>query len=170
MIKYRVTDVAKDLQISNKAVIEAIEKYCGETKKAMTALNEHELDIVLETFTQGKSVKSLDAFFADNGQNEEQPDAPAAEAAPAPQNRPLPLRNPAKKRTKRPPRRKITALARTAAKMATVPVRPVGKKNRVPPVRPVRHSPLPINSRPPRWCRKKTTAPLPVWSTPGRPR
>ena len=84
MIKYRVTDVAKDLQISNKAVIEAIEKYCGETKKAMTALNEHELDIVLETFTQGKSVKSLDAFFADNGQNEEQPDAPAAEAAPAP--------------------------------------------------------------------------------------
>ena len=84
MIKYRVTDVAKDLQISNKAVIEAIEKYCGETKKAMTALNEHELDIVLETFTQGKSVKSLDAFFADNGQNEEQLDAPAAEAAPAP--------------------------------------------------------------------------------------
>ena len=70
MIKYRVTDVAKDLQISNKAVIEAIEKYCGETKKAMTALNEQELDIVLETFTQGKSVKSLDAFFADNGQNE----------------------------------------------------------------------------------------------------
>ena len=46
MIKYRVTDVAKDLQIPNKAVIEAIEKYCGETKKAMTALNEQELDVV----------------------------------------------------------------------------------------------------------------------------
>lgn len=82
MIKYRVTDVAKDLQISNKAVIEAIEKYCGETKKAMTALNEQELDIVLETFTQGKSVKSLDAFFADNGQNESSAE-PEAEAAPA---------------------------------------------------------------------------------------
>lgn len=82
MIKYRVTDVAKDLQISNKAVIEAIEKYCGETKKAMTALNEQELDIVLETFTQGKSVKSLDAFFADNGQNETSAE-PEAEAAPA---------------------------------------------------------------------------------------
>lgn len=82
MIKYRVTDVAKDLQISNKAVIEAIEKYCGETKKAMTALNEQELDIVLETFTQGKSVKSLDAFFADNGQNEPSTE-PEAEAAPA---------------------------------------------------------------------------------------
>lgn len=82
MIKYRVTDVAKDLQISNKAVIEAIEKYCGETKKAMTALNEQELDIVLETFTQGKSVKSLDAFFADNGQNETSAE-PEAEVAPA---------------------------------------------------------------------------------------
>ena len=82
MIKYRVTDVAKDLQISNKAVIEAIEKYCGETKKAMTALNEQELDIVRETFTQGKSVKSLDAFFADNGQNETSAE-PEAEAAPA---------------------------------------------------------------------------------------
>ena len=81
MIKYRVTDVAKDLQIPNKAVIEAIEKYCGETKKAMTALNEQELDVVLETFTQGHQVKSLDAFFADNGQEEEpvQESAPAAE-------------------------------------------------------------------------------------------
>ena len=79
MIKYRVTDVAKDLQIPNKAVIEAIEKYCGETKKAMTALNEQELDVVLETFTQGHQVKSLDAFFADNGQEEE----PAQEPAPA---------------------------------------------------------------------------------------
>ena len=82
MIKYRVTDVAKDLQIPNKAVIEAIEKYCGETKKAMTALNEQELDVVLETFTQGHQVKSLDAFFADNGQEEEPVQEPAAAAEP----------------------------------------------------------------------------------------
>lgn len=96
MIKYRVTDVAKDLQISNKAVIEAIEKYCGETKKAMTALNEQELDIVLETFTQGKSVKSLDAFFADNGQNETSAE-PEAEAAPAQAKPAAPAANARKK-------------------------------------------------------------------------
>ena len=66
MIKYRVHDVAKDLNIPNKDVIDAIQKYCGETKKHMTALTEQELDCVFESFTQSHQVASFDEYFAQN--------------------------------------------------------------------------------------------------------
>ena len=52
MIKYRVHEVAKDLGIPNKVVIDLLQNYTGEQKKYMTALNEDELDLVFERFTQ----------------------------------------------------------------------------------------------------------------------
>ena len=64
MIKYRVHDVANDLKVPNKDVIDTIKKYTGETKKHMTALTESELDVVFETFTQQHSSPNLDAYFA----------------------------------------------------------------------------------------------------------
>lgn len=47
MIKYRVHDVAKDLDVPNKEVLDILGKYVKEPKKHMTALEENELDIVL---------------------------------------------------------------------------------------------------------------------------
>ena len=38
MIKYRVHEVAKDLNVPNKFVIEQLQKHCDTTKKYMTAL------------------------------------------------------------------------------------------------------------------------------------
>ncbi len=64
MIKYRVHDVAGDLNIPNKDVIDPLEKYTGSKPKHMTALTEDELDIVFETFTQQHSSKDLNAYFA----------------------------------------------------------------------------------------------------------
>ena len=64
MIKYRVHEVAKDLNVPNKEVLDALQKYCGETKKHMTALTEEELDVVFESFTQSHSSASLDDYFA----------------------------------------------------------------------------------------------------------
>lgn len=64
MIKYRVHDVAVDLNVPNKAVIDTLQEYTGEVKKHMTALTESELDIVLEKFTQKHSMKSFDEYFA----------------------------------------------------------------------------------------------------------
>ena len=64
MIKYRVHEVAKDLNVPNKDVIDTLEKYTGETKKHMTALTEGELDLVFETFTQKNSAENLDTYFA----------------------------------------------------------------------------------------------------------
>ncbi len=64
MVKYRVREVAKDLGIPNKDVIETLAKYFPEPKKYMTALEEKELDIVLETFTQQRNMENLDEYFA----------------------------------------------------------------------------------------------------------
>ena len=90
MIKYRVREVAKDLEIPNKEVIDTLAKYFPEPKKYMTALEEKELDLVLEEFTQQRSVENFDAYFAAREKKPEpqpeaasQPAQPAAEAASA---------------------------------------------------------------------------------------
>ncbi len=64
MIKYKVHEVAKDFGVSSKSVSEAVEKYCGTVKKSMTALEEQELNVIFDYFTQQNSVESLDAYFA----------------------------------------------------------------------------------------------------------
>ena len=76
MIKYRVHEVAKDLNVPNKEVLDILAKYVKEPKKHMTALEENELDIVFDKFTQDHAVKNFDAYFATRNQPKE---APAAE-------------------------------------------------------------------------------------------
>ncbi len=64
MIKYRVNEVAKDFgEANNKKVLEILTKYTGAGKKAQTALNEDELNVVFEAFTQGSAVENFDSFF-----------------------------------------------------------------------------------------------------------
>lgn len=64
MIKYRVHEVAKDLGLPSKEILEFINMHCSEPKKSMTALQEDELDLIFDYFTQKKSVESFDEFFA----------------------------------------------------------------------------------------------------------
>lgn len=70
MIKYRVREVAKDLEIQNKEVIDGLAEYFPEPKKYMTVLTEEELDVVFELFTQKRNMESLDVYFAER---EDQP-------------------------------------------------------------------------------------------------
>ena len=81
MIKYRVREVAKDLEIPNKEVIDTLAKYFPEPKKYMTALEEKELDLVLEEFTQRRSVENFDAYFAAREKKPEPQPEPAAQPA-----------------------------------------------------------------------------------------
>ena len=90
MMKYRVHEVAKDLNVPNKFVIDLLQKYCNETKKHMTALTEEELDLVLESFTQSHNLASLDEYFADN-----KADEPAPAEQPAPKKAEEPKKQPA---------------------------------------------------------------------------
>ncbi|WP_322180794.1 translation initiation factor IF-2 [Neglectibacter caecimuris] len=74
MIKYRVREVAKDLDIPNKEVIDTLAEYFTEPKKYMTVLTEEELDIVFETFTQKRNLETLDTYFAEREQAQPEPE------------------------------------------------------------------------------------------------
>ncbi len=82
MIKYRVREVAKDLNLTNKDVIDTLAKYFPEPKKYMTALEEKELDIVFETFTQERNLESLNEYFAQRELGPEKEAEPKPEAKP----------------------------------------------------------------------------------------
>ena len=81
MIKYRVHEVAKDLNVANKEVLDILGKYVKEPKKHMTALEEKELDIVFDKFTQDHAAENFDAYFATRNQPKAEP--AAAEERPA---------------------------------------------------------------------------------------
>ncbi len=96
MIKYRVHEVAKDLNVPSKDVIELLGKHFDTPKKHMTALTEEELNVVFEHFTQKAQVENFDRYFA--SANKEAPkakepvkkqEAPAEKkAAPAQEKKP----------------------------------------------------------------------------------
>ena len=64
MIKYKVKEVATDLNVTTKDVIAALKQYCGSDKKAMTALTEEELNVIFDFFTQKSAVQDFSAYFA----------------------------------------------------------------------------------------------------------
>ncbi len=70
MMKYRVSDVAKDFGKPNKEIAEILGAYLQAPKSNAQALKEPELDVIFEYLTQKNQAESLDALFA-----------PAAEAA-----------------------------------------------------------------------------------------
>ena len=65
VIKYRLHEVAKDLNLQNKDVIDLLAKYSDTPKKHMTALTDEELNIVFDYFTQKNQVESFDDYFKD---------------------------------------------------------------------------------------------------------
>ena len=92
MIKYRVHEVAKDLNVPSKEIIDLLQKHFGEVKKHMTALTEEELDVIFEHYTQLKAVPNFDAYFAENKTVAEDQAAQAAalerEAVPVQEEKP----------------------------------------------------------------------------------
>lgn len=63
--KYRVRDVAKDLDVKTNYVTELIEKSFGGAKKSsMTALESDELDLLFDTVTKENAVDNFDEYFA----------------------------------------------------------------------------------------------------------
>jgi len=64
MIKYRLSEVAKDLNVSNKEAADVLKERLGVVKKPATVLTEDELNVIFEHFTQKNSVSSFDKYFA----------------------------------------------------------------------------------------------------------
>ena len=84
-IKYRIHEVGKDFGKPSKVVLELLTQYFDGTKNHMTALEDKELDVIFETFTQQSAVKSFDEYFATAAEAKPEPkkEAPKAEAKPA---------------------------------------------------------------------------------------
>ena len=64
VIKYKLSDVAKDLNVQNKELIDFLYQTLGESKKHTSPLTEAELNHVFEHYTQKNSEASLDAYLA----------------------------------------------------------------------------------------------------------
>ena len=84
--KYRVHEVAKDLNLPTKEVVDLLAANFEGERKSMTALNEEELSVVLNHYTNETQVENFDEYFA-AGEAKKQA---AKEAARAQQSRPAP--------------------------------------------------------------------------------
>ena len=62
-VKYKVSDIAKDFNVSAKDISAIIEEKTGEAKKPSSALTENDLDIIFEVMTTKHQVKSFDEYF-----------------------------------------------------------------------------------------------------------
>ncbi len=63
MIKYKVSDAAKDFNIASKEITAILEENIGESKKSGATLNEHDLDVIFEVLTIKNQVTSFEEYF-----------------------------------------------------------------------------------------------------------
>ena len=64
MIKYKVSDVAKDFALTSKDIAAILAPLGGEPKKSSNSLEENELDYIFNQLTTKHSVANFDAYFA----------------------------------------------------------------------------------------------------------
>ncbi|MBQ3087715.1 MAG: translation initiation factor IF-2 [Clostridia bacterium] len=64
MVKYKVHEAAKDFNVKSNVIIELLAPHSDKVRKSQTALEEWELDILFDYFTQKHAVESFDAYFA----------------------------------------------------------------------------------------------------------
>lgn len=76
--KYRVREIAKDLDVSTKTITEILTKYATAPKSTMQALETNELALIFDYLTQKNQVSNIAAIYADTA-----PEAPKVEEKPA---------------------------------------------------------------------------------------
>ena len=64
LVKYRVNEVAKDFGKTSKEVLSVLQKHLNSEKKSMSNLEEDELNLLFDYFTQESQVESFDEYFA----------------------------------------------------------------------------------------------------------
>ncbi len=69
--KYKISDLAKDLNIKSKDLITLITEAIGVEKKSGSSLNEEEIGAVFSHITAVNSVKSFDEYFATGAESRE---------------------------------------------------------------------------------------------------
>ena len=90
IIKYKLGDLAKDMNLPNKDVITVLEPLEGQARKHTTVLTEDELDFFFNAITQQRQAKDLNAYFANDVLPEDKPKEktePAKKPAQQPQKK-----------------------------------------------------------------------------------
>ncbi len=64
LVKYRVRDVAKDFNLTTKAISQILADYLTPPKNHMQVLEDNELDVVFEYLTQHNQVESIESIFS----------------------------------------------------------------------------------------------------------
>ena len=80
MIKYRVSDVAKDFGVPSKKIVEILSTFSDTPRKSASALEEAELDWIFEYFTTEHQVANFDEYFAKAEERRQQEIAAKEEA------------------------------------------------------------------------------------------
>ena len=62
--RYKVSDLAKDFNMSSKDIIALVNSLTGEEKKSSAVLIENEIAMVFDALTKQNAVKSFDEYFA----------------------------------------------------------------------------------------------------------
>ena len=70
-IRYKVSELAKDLNVPSSDVIELLAKTFEGSKKSGTVLTDEEISYVLENYTQKNQVKDFNEYFAATSKKEE---------------------------------------------------------------------------------------------------
>ncbi len=80
MIKYRVSEVAKDFNGTSKKIVEILSEFSDTPRKSASALEEPELDWIFDYFTTTHQVENFDAYFAKAEERRQAEEAAKAEA------------------------------------------------------------------------------------------
>ena len=70
MIKYRIHEVAKDLCVASKDIIQLLTQHMAAPKNSQAVLSEEELNLIFEYYTQKHRVENFNGFFADGDSDE----------------------------------------------------------------------------------------------------
>ena len=90
--KYRVNELAKDLNISVSEITDVVQEYFGVQKKSQASLSEDELSVVLEKYSQSNQVKNFNSYFASASKpkTEKKEEKPAEKPAKKAEKKPEP--------------------------------------------------------------------------------
>ncbi|MBQ2933048.1 MAG: translation initiation factor IF-2 [Clostridia bacterium] len=69
MNRYKISDLAKDFNMSSKEIIALVVELTGEEKKSSAVLIENEIALVFDALTKKNAVKSFDDYFATGAEN-----------------------------------------------------------------------------------------------------
>ena len=90
--KYRVNELAKDLNISVSEITDVVQEYFGVQKKSQASLSEDEMSVVLEKYSQSNQVKNFNSYFASASKpkTEKKEEKPAEKPAKKAEKKPEP--------------------------------------------------------------------------------